>query len=177
VRTLPTSRCKCGWRHAHWHFMAKRKVSPAAVAIEMTHVPKRRGLSTPRARHVFAFIKVLNKIRKKKGMPTFQVVNTSQSIDRCSPKAVGLPTLTPGGQFVMVDTARVLTPAECLLLMGFPLKTVDLGANSDREVAHLAGNAMHVKAIAAALAIALTLVNKQKFKRETKHATKKSKLR
>jgi hypothetical protein len=157
--------------------MAKRKVSPAAVAIEMTHVPKRRGLSTPRARHVFAFIKVLNKIRKKKGMPTFQVVNTSQSIDRCSPKAVGLPTLTPGGQFVMVDTARVLTPAECLLLMGFPLKTVDLGANSDREVAHLAGNAMHVKAIAAALAIALTLVNKQKFKRETKHATKKSKLR
>ena len=48
--------------------------------------------------------------------------------------------------------------------MGFPLDTLDLGADTAHELNSLAGNAFHVKSVAMAMLIALTLVDKDQFR-------------
>ena len=164
----PTSQVKCRWRHAHWHFMADHAISPSDVVKEFRSIPKNTGLSAPRARHIFACHRVINKVRKTKGMPCYKIPNASQSIHRCSARVDGVPTLTPGGVYVTLDNCRILTPEDRLLLMGFPLATIDLGANTQCEIQQLAGNAMHVRSVAAAILMGLFLMKRIDFKDEVK---------
>lgn len=70
-----------------------------------------------------------------------------------------LPTITPGAVLCVRSVGRVVIPAEKLLLNGFPLDKLRLDGLSDAAIASLGGNTMHVRCVAAALAIAAALSN------------------
>jgi len=140
--------------------MRQHKLSRDAVARAYAQTK----VGTARHRHLLACVLELNKDFHKQGKKQITVVNTSQSINRSvmSTKC-HLPVLTPGGKYYHVATKRYLTSEEAMLLMGFDLASLDLGTLSSAEIARLAGNAMHVRAVGVAWLIGLGLIDRTAF--------------
>ena len=85
-------------------------------------------------------------------------VDLSQCVSRAAARTDGtLPTVTPGSNLCVRSIGRTLLPVEKLLLHGFPVHRLNLEGLSDSVVSSLGGNTMHVKCVAAALAMALAL--------------------
>jgi hypothetical protein len=151
---------KCKWRHSHWRAMMEENLDVMSIATEYKHIV----CGTPRQRHLLAITCAVSAARVQCGQQPIKVVNIAQSVGRCSATYKNhVPVITPQGRFFMMDHRRSLAAEELLLLMGLPLDTVDLGANTPAEVASMAGNAMHSRAVGAAIVAALTIVNRVKF--------------
>lgn len=87
------------------------------------------------------------------------VVDVSQTAGRCPSGVGGLcPTLTPGGKVVVASVKRCICPEEAMLLHGFPFKAIEASSVSPKQLASLAGNAMHVESVAAMLVVGLSLL-------------------
>ena len=86
-------------------------------------------------------------------------VDISQTVGR-TPRGLGgfCPTLTPGGKVLVVSVRRCICPEEAMLLHGFPFKTIQASSVSPKQLASLAGNAMHVESVAAMLVVGLSLL-------------------
>jgi hypothetical protein len=76
-----------------------------------------------------------------------------------------VPVIMPACQHFDVVAGRPLIIEEKWALMGFPTNILDFGANSEQELNHMAGNAMHVRSVFLALLVALTVVDFNKFAR------------
>jgi hypothetical protein len=96
------------------------------------------------------------------------------NVERASIGKKALPVITPGGIQYVPSQKRELTASEKLILMGMPMLKIDVACNSDRELASLAGNAMHTRAVGVALIIGMALVNREKFAKAIKELKKKS---
>ena len=166
VDLQPGRHVKCKWRLAHWRFIKKRKLDAKQIAVEY----KKITCGTPRQRHVLATMHVLSAARVKCGKLPAKIINISQSIDRCSTSKDRVPVLTPQGKFFLMKQRRTLAAEEMLMLMNFPLDDIDLGGNSSTEVASLAGNAMHCRAVAAALLAAALLATRSGSRMRSRRA-------
>ncbi|CAE7754573.1 unnamed protein product [Symbiodinium sp. CCMP2592] len=86
-------------------------------------------------------------------------VDVSQTAGRCPFGVGGLcPTLTPGGKVVVASVKRCICPEEAMLLHGFPFNAIQASSVSPKQLASLAGNAMHVESVAAMLVVGLSLL-------------------
>ena len=89
-------------------------------------------------------------------------VDLSQSLGRCCRFDACVPTVTPSARLAVVcnKVRRLVTQEEKLLLQGFPLHRMRFPEGmSSAAIGECAGNAMHVRCIAAAIVIATSLVN------------------
>jgi len=138
--------------------MMAKKLCPKKVA------KIARGISAPtlrtiRPKHVVA-IKIAE--GEKHGQDV-EATNASQSVSFSSASDGKLPCITPNAMYYLKSLTRTILSEESMVLMGYPLPDLDIGANSERELAHMAGNGMAVRTIAAAMIIALALLDKSKF--------------
>jgi site-specific DNA-cytosine methylase len=89
------------------------------------------------------------------------VVDVSQNADRVPLAFDGMcPTVTPAGKCVSLAVGRDFCPEEKLLLHGFPVHSLQWSDKlSPAHLSSLAGNCMHVEAVAAATLVALSLLS------------------
>ena len=88
------------------------------------------------------------------------VADLSQSATRMATQCSGhLPTITPGCILASARHQRVVSPVEKLVLHGFPVHRMKLEGTTDKQVASMAGNTMHVHIVGVAMLLALGLVN------------------
>jgi site-specific DNA-cytosine methylase len=162
----PTSSTKCTWRRENWVYMKKMGIDAQSVSKTAKNIKVR----TLRARHVIA----IRIEQAKMSGQRVTAVEGSQNVERASIGKKALPVITPGGIQYMPSQKRELTASEKLILMGIPMFKLDVACNSDRELASLAGNAMHTRAVGVALIIGMALVNREKFAKAIKELKKKS---
>eukprot|EP00438_Fugacium_kawagutii_P000048 Skav202749 [mRNA] locus=scaffold3516:15161:16726:+ [translate_table: standard] len=93
--------------------------------------------------------------------PTKVVADISQSLGRMPCRDDGaLPTITPGGRIVVAGAARLLVPAEKLLLHALPLHRMIIPDGvSDADLESMGGNMMHLHTVAVAMLVALSFVD------------------
>ena len=144
------------WRKQHSQFcvadLAKRS-SAAARHPAIFPTPQEMGLVAPREIDVWQRLRSL-------GVPL--AVDLSQSLGRACRTDACVPTVTPAGKIAVVcnKVRRLVTPEEKLLLQGFPLHRMRFPEGlSSAAIGRCAGNAMHVRCIAAAIVIATALVS------------------
>jgi site-specific DNA-cytosine methylase len=155
----------CGWRSKHWNFMKQKSMDPTKVLKRMDGLPIVPGLVAPRARHVAAIMLEQN--------PNHKVINVSQSVGRNSGHSKNLMTLTPHGIYYLPSEHRCLLAEEAMAVMGYPIHRCDISTNTTAELMSIAGNGMHIRAMAAAMVITLALVDKVKFANRLKSVNKK----
>lgn len=87
-------------------------------------------------------------------------MDLSQSINRNGYREDGsIPTVTPGAIIASRSLGRVLTPLDKLLVHGFPVHRIKFPSTlTDRDVASLGGNTMHVHVVGIAMLLALSAV-------------------
>ena len=158
VRRLST---RCKWQRAHLSYMTQHGVNLKSVASRYELL----NFGTPRQRHMLAVVLERNHLLdKSRATDKYTVINLSQSIHRCTmTKKVYLPVITPGSLLYHLGLQRLLKAEESFLMMGFDLRVLDVGCLSAQELASLAGNAMHVRAVAVAMLIGLSFVDPNKF--------------
>jgi hypothetical protein len=113
------------------------------------------GIHAPRKRSAWDLL-------RQRGATTL-VADLSQSLGRSYRTDALVPCVTPRGQIFVAcgPVQRQLVPMEKLMLQGFPVHKMKFPKHvSDAALGQAAGNAMHVKCIAAALAIALAFVGR-----------------
>ena len=91
------------------------------------------------------------------------IVNSSQGPSYATVHTDTVPCVTPGCTHYMPDLKRGMVAEEKLICQGCPVHKLDLGANSHRELAALAGNSMHVRCIFVAILAGLAAVDKKKM--------------
>ena len=118
-----------------------------------------RCVPTARMQHVIA-IKLYEATAK--GEP-IDIINVSQSPQYSNPRADRVPVITPGCIHYVHSAKRLMLPIEKFLMQGFPVHLLDLGANTPREIAAMAGNSMNVRSVFIALLAVLSVVDRAKF--------------
>ena len=85
----------------------------------------------------------------------------SQSLGRMPLRCDGaLPTITPGGNVLVAEVQRVLTPVEKLLVHGLPLHELHIPPGiSAADMENMGGNMMHLQTVGIAMLLSLTFVN------------------
>ena len=85
----------------------------------------------------------------------------SQNVTRSGARNDGsLPTITPGALLAAAGARRIIAPLEKILLHAFPIHRMVFPANlTDKELASMGGNTMHVEIVAVAMMLALALVD------------------
>lgn len=150
------SKLACKWRHRHWQYMKKHNLTPSNIAKKADVLPILLGLRTQRARHVCAV--VMNE------HPDAEVINVSQSIGRSRMAKDTLMTITPRGDYYIVQQRRMMLTCETMMLMGFPMDVLDLSGITSAQLGSIAGNAMEAHSTATAIAATLRLVDHALFK-------------
>ena len=70
------------------------------------------------------------------------------------------PTITPGALLAAAGARRIIVPLEKILLHALPIHRMVFPASlTDKELASMAGNTMHVEIVAVAMMFALVLVD------------------
>ncbi|CAE7536198.1 unnamed protein product [Symbiodinium sp. CCMP2592] len=89
------------------------------------------------------------------------VADVSQNVNRARVRTDGsLPTVTPGAVLVSARAGRIISPLEKVMLHGFPIHRMVFPSKvTDKELASMGGNTMHVQIVAVAMKFALALVN------------------
>ncbi|CAE7479645.1 ngoBIM [Symbiodinium sp. CCMP2592] len=89
------------------------------------------------------------------------VADVSQNVNRARVRTDGsLPTVTPGAVLVSARAGRIISPLEKVMLHGFPIHRMVFPSRvTDKELASMGGNTMHVQIVAVAMKFALALVN------------------
>ena len=145
---------KCKWkqRHDRWAKRAsktKTKGTNACTADDLfLHLPRERD--------------VWKKLTQAAGEEARSIVcDLSQSLGRNRERLDGkLPTICPGSKIIVGPLGRALAPAETILLHGFPLHLMSIPeAMTDNALATMGGNTMHVQIVAAAMVLAMCLVD------------------
>ena len=88
-------------------------------------------------------------------------VDISQSLGRSVRADGGVPTIIPGGKFIVAcgSARRTLTGIDKLMLQGFPVHAMKFpNQHTSAMLGRCAGNSMHVKCIAAAIYLGLACV-------------------
>jgi hypothetical protein len=88
------------------------------------------------------------------------VIDLSQNVDRAPVTIDGTtPTITPNGQILVAERRREMLPIEKLLLHGIPIHRARFPAGlTDRNIASLGGNTMHVQCVGVALLCGMSLI-------------------
>ncbi len=158
----PTNKNGCQWRVKPWRFMEEEGLSPAHIMEIAEALPLTSGLLRPRPRHIAAILMGLNERKDESERTT--VFDVSQSLSRNNAQTTAMPCITPNGVFYLAGRGRVLLPEEKMVMMGFPINACDCGCNTPSELSSIAGNAMHARAMGAALVIAFCVVDRQKMR-------------
>jgi hypothetical protein len=93
------------------------------------------------------------------------IVNTSQGVDRCSPMSSIMPCITTSGKYFVLDKNRHVLAEELMIMQGFPMTRVDVGANSRAELRRIAGNAMQAHSLGAAILTMFSLLDRKAFEK------------
>lgn len=88
------------------------------------------------------------------------VMDLSQNVDRAPVTIDGTtPTITPNGQILVAELRREMLPIEKLLLHGIPIHRARFPSElTDRNIASLGGNTMHVQCVGVALLCGMSLI-------------------
>ena len=104
--------------------------------------------------NVFARLRVAQPLRS-----TVMIMDISQAIDRCKPKADGsVPTMATNAKMWMMRAGRELEVSEMAKLMGQYLDEADLRYTSRSQMRHMLGMSMHVATAGFAVAGLLAAV-------------------
>ena len=91
------------------------------------------------------------------------VADLSQSVNRARVRSDGsLPTATPGALLASSRAGRIISPLEKIMIHGFPIHRMVFSSKrklTDKELASMGGNTMHVQIVAIAMKLALSLVD------------------
>ena len=159
LTTKPMTECR--WQSTHWDFMKSHGLKPKEVA-ELACSLKSPFLTTPRERHLVA-------IWMKRGEhKDINVLNVSQTVQRCSPMSSCMPCITTSGKYYLMRRERLVTTEELMIMQGFPMSQIDRGVSSRQELKIIAGNAMQVHSCAAALLTLFCLVDRAAFTKQVK---------
>jgi len=103
---------------------------------------------------------IVHTVAEKQGLDmNFLLADLSQQVSRGAWRDDGnIPTLTTGSQLYSFALHRPILGDECLWMNGFPIESLDLSAHSQAERIFLAGNAMSVPVIGAAIFAGLCAV-------------------
>jgi len=144
--------CKWTQRHDRWAKRASKtrtKGTHACTADDLfLHLPRERD--------------VWKKLTQAAGEEAHSLVcDLSQSLGRNRERVDGkLPTICPGSKTIVGPLGRALAPAETILLHSFPLHLMSIPeAMTDNALASMGGNTMHVQIVAAAMVLAMCLVD------------------
>lgn len=166
---IKPKRTKHSWVKRHHEHMVKKGLPAAQVAgffgrTSLASRAQAAGLLTSQRQTHCLDMALFEAHREDKQV---EVVNLSQSGDRSTAVTSGkFPCVTPGGLFWLVSRNRPAVASEKLLLNGFPMDKIDLGANTAKEVESIAGNTMHIRAVAAAITLALAMVQPEQLREE-----------
>jgi hypothetical protein len=153
----PRQSVACKWRGTHWDYMEEVGLNPTKVAKLAKSII---CFSTARQRHVVAI--KLAEASKAGEVPG--VIDPSQSPAYNSQATTdAVPVITPSCLHYVASAGRASIAEEKLIMQGFPVGVIDVGANSEGELAVMAGNAMNVRAVFVAMVAAFAAVDRGKF--------------
>jgi site-specific DNA-cytosine methylase len=156
-KKVPNASVLCKWRHTHYDHMVAKGLDIVKVA-QLAAKTMAPDITTPRIQHCIA-IKVLES--KGKG-ETPGILNASQSPSYATVHATTVPCITPNSVLFVPKRNRSLIPEEKLIYQCFPMHKLDVGCNSTRELAEIAGNSMNVRCVFVAILAGLSVVDKAK---------------
>ena len=115
-------------------------------------------LHLPRERDVWG------KLQRTVGEADELTCDLSQSLGRNRVQVDGrLGTITPGSHLIVRSIGRAIIPYETLLLHAFPIHRMNFASSlSQKDLAVMGGNAMHVQVVGVAMLLALFLVDWEK---------------
>ncbi|CAK9064861.1 unnamed protein product [Durusdinium trenchii] len=139
------------WLQKHWQKMQELEVDPKNLhKVDAAS----RTFSSQRAVHA---VEVYESGGHK------GTLSVSQQINRMTVKGQNVPCITPGAQLWNMEKKRLLTGLEKMLFQGYPVHRLKLRQMKEKELHSLGGNGMNIRSVAAAFAVAFSVLDVSAF--------------